>query len=167
MAADRWWTLQEFMIRHHGQGPVQGVQFRGAGSATATSEVLAAITTAKAIVIGPSNPVISIGPILAVAEIRAALQDGRAPVVAVSPFVHGQVLKGPTAAFLEWQELATKAQSLTTTYAGLLDGVVSDEPLDSLPALRTDVLMDDAEGRRRLAAETLEFAGSLQKNWTE
>src|SRR5829696_8422555 len=65
-AAGRWWPFQEFMMRHRAQGPVEGVEFAGAASATATPEVLEALAGARTIVIGPSNPVISIGPMLAV-----------------------------------------------------------------------------------------------------
>ena len=98
MAADRWWPFQEFMIRPAARAPVEDVDFRGAADARPSPEVLEAIATARAIVIGPSNPVISIGPILAVPGIRAALQrQPSAPVVAVSPLVAGEVVKGPTA----------------------------------------------------------------------
>jgi len=83
-AAGRWWPFQEFMIRHRGEGPVEGVELRGTDEARPTPEVLDAIASARAIVVGPSNPVISIGPILALAGMREALRDCRAPVVAVT-----------------------------------------------------------------------------------
>ncbi|MGO9750727.1 MAG: 2-phospho-L-lactate transferase CofD family protein [Solirubrobacteraceae bacterium] len=165
MAADRWWPLQEFLINSVGAGgwgPIQGVQLRGAGGARATPEALDAIARARAIVIGPSNPIISIGPILAVSELRAAIARSPAPVVAVSPFVEGIVLKGPTAEFMRWRGLPASAASLVTLYEGLIDGLVSDERLPSV-TLRTDVMMDGAEGRKRLAAETLEFAITVRK----
>ena len=73
-AAGRWWPFQEFMIRHGAQGPVEGVEFRGAAEAAPAPEVLDALATARAIVIGPSNPVISIGPMLAVPGLREALR---------------------------------------------------------------------------------------------
>ena len=78
LADGRWWTLQEFLITARGQGEVQDVQFRGAREAGTTPEVLAAIAGADAIVIGPSNPIISIGPMLAIDELRAALVASRA-----------------------------------------------------------------------------------------
>ena len=88
MAGDRWWPFQEFMITAHRSGgwdQIQGVEFRGAANARATPEVLEAIAQASVIVIGPSNPIISIGPILAVEEIRAALAERHAPAVARQP----------------------------------------------------------------------------------
>ena len=101
-AAGRWWPFQEFMIRHRAQGPVEGVEFAGAPDATVTPEVLDALASARAIVIGPSNPVISIGPMLAVPGLREAVVASPAPVVAVSPLVGGEVLKGPTEAFMAY-----------------------------------------------------------------
>jgi LPPG:FO 2-phospho-L-lactate transferase len=112
-------------------------------------------------VIGPSNPVISIGPILAVPGMREALAAAPAPVVAVSPIVGGQVLKGPTRQFLDWAGQEVSAAGVAGAYEGLLDGMVADEPCPGLPTLRTDTLMSDLEARRRVAAEVLDFAGAL------
>ena len=91
----RTWPFQEFMIKGQAKGPVDDVEFRGAAGAQPTPEVLDAIAIAEAIVIGPSNPVISIGPILALPGMREALTASPAPVVAVSPIVGGEVLKRP------------------------------------------------------------------------
>ncbi len=88
-AGDRWMGFQEFMIRRRGQGPLQDLDFHGARAAPPTDEVLAAIAGARAVVIGPSNPVASIAPILALPGLRDALRAAPAPVVAVSPLVHG------------------------------------------------------------------------------
>lgn len=161
MAHDRWWPFQEFMIRARGAGPVQEVDFRGAAAAPATGAVLEAIAAARAIVIGPSNPVVSIEPILRVRGMRAALQHASAPVVAVSPLVGGQVLKGPTAAFMQWAGHPLDSGGIAAAYAGLIDGLVADEETEGLPVLATSVLMDSAAARRRLAQETLEFALAL------
>lgn len=163
MAQGRWWSLQEYLIRSE-EKAVQDVAFRGSGSARATPEVLAAIAGARAIVIGPSNPVISIGPILAVKEIRAALGATPAPVVAVSPLVAGQVLKGPTADFLRWRGVPVSGDGIAELYAEVIDGLVCDDPVEGLPTLRTDLLMDGPQGRRRLAAEALGFAGALARD---
>jgi LPPG:FO 2-phospho-L-lactate transferase len=154
-------SLQEFMIKAAGQGPVTDVRFVGARTATTTPEVRAALAAADAIVIGPSNPVISIGPILALDDLRRALLDSPAPVVAVSPLVEGEVLKGPTAAFMEYAGQPLSAGGIAALYAGLIDGIVCDEPVDGVPALLTDVGMPDAAGRVRLATETLHFALGL------
>jgi LPPG:FO 2-phospho-L-lactate transferase len=157
-----WCPFQEFMIRHRAQGPIDGLEFRGAEQAEPSPELLAAIEAARAIVIGPSNPLASIAPILAVPGLRDALRAAAAPVVAVSPIVGGEVLKGPTAAFMEFAGLDCDAAGVAAHYAGLLDGIVADEPLDPPPpALVTGTRMDDAAGRRALARETVEFAASL------
>jgi LPPG:FO 2-phospho-L-lactate transferase len=165
LADGHWWTLQEFLIKARGQGEIEGVQFRGAREAGAAPAVLAAIAAADVIVIGPSNPVISIGPMLAVEELRDALTASRAPVIAVSPIVGGAVLKGPTAAFMAHRGVEVSARGLATLYGGVIDALVTDEPLDTdgltLPTLRTDLLMDGAESRARLARDTLEFAKSV------
>jgi LPPG:FO 2-phospho-L-lactate transferase len=157
----RWLAFQEFMIRAAGAGPVQDMQLRGVADALPTPEVLEAIAAASAIVIGPSNPVISIGPILSVPEMRQALIDSPAPIVAVSPIVGGEVVKGPTEAFMRWAGHEASTEAIAAGYAGLIDGLVADEPVDGLPVLQTDTLMTDAESRRRLAAETLRFAHGL------
>jgi LPPG:FO 2-phospho-L-lactate transferase len=160
-AAGRWWPFQEFMIRHGAQGPVEGVEFAGAAEAAVTPEVLDALASARAIVIGPSNPVISIGPMLAVPGLREALAAAPAPIVAVSPLVAGEVLKGPTAAFMEHAGAPLTADGIAGLYEGLIDGLVADERADGVPTLETDVHMDGAEGRRRLAREVLGFAAAL------
>jgi LPPG:FO 2-phospho-L-lactate transferase len=156
-----WIAFQEYMIRARAEGPVDEVQLRGAVDAAPSPEVLAALAGARAIVIGPSNPVISIGPILAVPGMRQALLDSPAPVVAVSPIVGGEVLKGPTAAFMRSAGHEPTTAAIADLYEGLLDGLVADESVPGLPVLRTDTLLGDAEGRRRVAAETLSFAEGL------
>jgi LPPG:FO 2-phospho-L-lactate transferase len=161
LAAGRWWPLQEFMIRHRGAGPVHDVEFRHARAARPTAEVLAAIDHAQAIVIGPSNPVISIGPILAVPGIREAIAASPAPVVAVSPLVEGRVLKGPTAACLEWAGHAADSDGIAAIYEPLIDGLVADSAAASVTTLQTDVLLDTQERRRSVAEATLTFATSL------
>jgi LPPG:FO 2-phospho-L-lactate transferase len=160
-AAGRWWPFQEFMIRHGAQGPVEGVELRGAREAAPTPEVLDAVAAARAIVIGPSNPVISIGPMLAVPGLREALRTTAAPVVAVSPLVRGEVLKGPTATFMAWAGNPLDSDGIAAAYDGLLDGLVADQRADALPTLETDVAMPDAAGRERLARETLLFSLAL------
>lgn len=161
-ARGRWWSFQEFMVQARGEGPVADVEFRGARSASATPEALQAIETARAIVIGPSNPVISIAPILEVAGMRAALVETAAPVVAVSPLVHGKVVKGPTEPFMQWAEAPLTSTGVAGRYEGLLDGLVADEPAELLPVLETDVLLDTPQSRQRVAEETLRFALRLR-----
>ena len=161
-AGGQWWPFQEFMIRRGGEGPVDAVELEGAAAASPPPEALEAIASARAIVIGPSNPVISIGPILAIRELREALVATTAPVVAVSPIVDGEILKGPTEAFLRWAGQTMDAAGIAATYAGVIDAIVTDEEADlPVPALRTSTLMTDANSRERVARETLDFALAL------
>ena len=155
--------FQEWMIRHGGRAgaPVANVEMRATEASRATPEVLEAIASARAVIIGPSNPVISIGPILAVPGIGEALRETAATVVAVSPLVAGGAVKGPTEDFLAHAGHPVTAAGIAAVYDGVLDGLVADEDVPALPVLRTDVLMPDAAGRERLARETLEFALSL------
>lgn len=160
-AHGRLWPFQAFMIQARGQGPVEGLELRGIEAARPTPEVLDAVARARAIVLGPSNPVISIEPILALPGMREALAGSAAPVVAVSPLVGGHVLKGPTEPFLAWSGHPLSSDGITAAYAGVIDGLVADEPSDRVACLVADVLMADAEGCRRVAAEALGFAEAL------
>jgi LPPG:FO 2-phospho-L-lactate transferase len=161
----RWWTLQEFLIKARGQGEVQDVQFRGAREAGTTPEVLGAIERADAIIIGPSNPIISIGPILAIDELREALITSSAPVVAVSPIVGGEVLKGPTASFMKHRGVELSAAGVAQVYEGVIAGLVTDEEgVLPVPGAVTNVLMDGPDGRRQLAERTLRFALGLARH---
>jgi LPPG:FO 2-phospho-L-lactate transferase len=153
--------FQEFMIVERAQGPIEGLELRGVESARPTREVLAALAEAEAIVLGPSNPVISIGPILAVPGMREAVARSPAPVVAVSPFVGGRAIKGPTEPFCEFAGIDIGAAGIVGAYGDLLDGIVADEPVEEIPSLQEDTVMDSAEARRRVASRTLELAGSL------
>ena len=95
-----WRDVQEYLVVDRAEPEVEAVELRGISSARPTAEVTDAIADAELIVIGPSNPVISIGPILAVPGIREAIMTATAPVVAVSPYVAGKVVKGPTEKFM-------------------------------------------------------------------
>jgi 2-phospho-L-lactate transferase len=139
------------------------VELDGIEHARPTDAVLAALADAELIVIGPSNPVISIGPILALPGMREALAGVPAAVVAVSPFVGGRSLKGPTEAFCEFAGIALSASGIARAYEEVLDGLVADEKGDSVPTLVTDTVMSDPAGRERLAREVLEFAEALAR----
>jgi LPPG:FO 2-phospho-L-lactate transferase len=159
--AGGWFGFQEFMIRERAAGLLEGLEYRGAEQATPSAEVLAAIASASAIVIGPSNPLASIGPILAVPGIHDALLKARAPVIAVSPIVAGEVLKGPTASFMAFAALDLSADGIADFYGELLDGIVADENVGRLASLRTETLMDDAAARLSVAEQVLSFAQGL------
>ncbi len=163
LAGGRWATFQEFMVRDRAQGPVDGVELHGIEAAAPPPEVLEAIVAAEAILIGPSNPVISIGPILAVPGMREALRAARAPVVAISPIVGGRVLKGPTAAFMAWAGQPLSAAGVRGHLGDPLDAIVcDDEDAQSVPSLRIDTTMTDAAARARVAAQVLDFARALR-----
>jgi LPPG:FO 2-phospho-L-lactate transferase len=159
-----WRPFQEYMIVDRAAAPIEGLAFRGIEHAQPSPEALDAIATADVIVIGPSNPIISIRPILNLPGMRQAIVDSPAPVLAVSPFLAGHAIKGPSDAFMEFAGLPLGPDGVLAAYAGVIDGLVTDEPpVDESPvAVRvTDTLMSDAAARRRVAADTLEFARSL------
>ena len=161
-----WRGLQEFLILDHGAAPIEAVEIEGLEDATPTTEVLEALASADAIVIGPSNPVISIGPILAMPAIREAVQASSAPVIAVSPLVAGRAVKGPTEAFMAAVGRPISAAGVASLYAGLLDAIVVDrgDPHPAPEGLRSLVcptLMEGAEGRRALAERVLDLAREL------
>ena len=165
LAHGAWSGLQEFLIRGRAEGPVDGVAFDGIDAAQPTTAVLDAIAGASAIVIGPSNPIISIGPILALHGMADALRAAPAPVVAVSPIVGGVVLKGPTADFMAHAGLPASAAGIARAYAGLIDGLLADEAQDveNLRVMVADTLMADADGRRRVAQAALDLATVIMK----
>ncbi len=156
-----WHPFQEFMIRERAEGVVEGLEFRGAEQAAPSQAALAAIAGARVIVIGPSNPLASIAPILAVPGIHDALLEADAPVVAVSPIVGGEALKGPTASFMAFAALDLSADGVADFYGELLDGMVADENVGRLATLQTDTRMHDASSRAAVAKATLDFAEAL------
>jgi len=160
-ARGSWHGFQEFMIRERAEGPVEDVAYEGVDAAEPPAEVLDAVARAGAIVVGPSNPVISIGPILAVPGMREAIAASPAPVVAVSPLVQGAVVKGPTEPFLAWAGVDLSPAGVARYYGDVVDGLVADEAVDALPTLVTDVDMGDPVGRRRVASAVLDHATRL------
>ncbi len=158
--------LQEYLIVDRGEPDVVGVELEGIEHAEPSREVLEALRVAEAIVIGPSNPVISIGPILAVPGLRDAIAASPAPVVAVSPYVAGAVVKGPTDRFMQALNRPTTAAGVASLYAGLIDGMVVDEgdpdpPPVEVATLAVATLMEGASGRARVARIVLDYATSL------
>jgi LPPG:FO 2-phospho-L-lactate transferase len=159
-------ALQEYLIVDRGEPEVQGVRLEGIESAEPTAEVLEALRFAEAIVIGPSNPVISIGPILAVPGMREAIEASPAPVLAVSPIVAGDVVKGPTKRFMAALGRPASAAGVASLYEGLIDAMVVDEgdpdpAPDGVPTLAAPILMEGGAGRARVARIVLDYAASL------
>ncbi len=159
-------ALQEYLILDGGEPPVEGVQLEGIEAAEPTPEALEAIAEAETIVIGPSNPVISIGPILALPGMREAIAASSGPVLAVSPYVAGAVVKGPTDRFMEGIGRPTTAAGVASLYAGLVEAMVVDEgdpdpPPAEIQTLAAPTLMEGAAGRVRLARTVLDYAATL------
>jgi LPPG:FO 2-phospho-L-lactate transferase len=158
--------FQEYFVRRGQKDEVLGVELRGIEDAGPTEAVLAAISGADAIIFCPSNPVVSIGPILALPGMRKALALSRAPKVAVSPIVGGRALKGPADKMLLSLGHEVSCAGVAAIYAGLVDGMVVDTVDDDdragieaigMRVLVTDSVMREAGDRARLASETLEF----------
>jgi LPPG:FO 2-phospho-L-lactate transferase len=158
--------FQEWFVGRQHRDEVDGVRFDGAEYARPAPGVLEALAEADLIAIAPSNPFVSIGPILAVAGIREALEQRRAPAVAVSPLIGGKAVRGPADSMLARLAGGTGPKQVTDCYKGLIDALVIDEAdADEDAGIRTIVtrtLMSDAEARRRLADAVLETAGALR-----
>jgi LPPG:FO 2-phospho-L-lactate transferase len=154
--------FQEWFVARTHRDEVDGVRFEGADVAQAAPGVLAALDAADLILLAPSNPYVSLGPILAVAEIRAALERRRVPCVAVSPLIGGRAVKGPADRMLARMAGGTSPAHVARCYRGLIDALVLDESdaqdlagLDAVKPIVTRTLMRDADARRRLAEAAL------------
>jgi LPPG:FO 2-phospho-L-lactate transferase len=156
--------FQEWFVARQHRDEVDAVRFEGADEARAAPGVLEALETADLITIAPSNPYVSIGPILAVAEIRSALERRRVPVVAVSPLIGGKAVRGPADRMLARLAGGTGPQQVTDCYKGLIDALVIDEADAGREAgvrtIVTRTLMNDPDARSRLANAVLDAAGA-------
>ena len=171
--ATGWLDFQEYFVREQCQPEVLEIAVSGGEAARPTPEALAAVARAGLIVFAPSNPLVSIRPILAVAELHAALRHCSAPIVAVSPIVGGKALKGPADRMLGSLGYPVDAGGVAAVYDGLLDGMVIDRvdggAVQSLEAqgLRVcvaDTVMTDAARKAKLAATVLEFGETCRKH---
>jgi LPPG:FO 2-phospho-L-lactate transferase len=160
-------SLQEWFVGRRHQDKVDGVRFEGAAFAKPAPGVLDAIEQASLVVIAPSNPYISVWPILAVGAIRVTVQRKRTPVVAVSPLVGGKAVKGPADAMMKRLAGGTSPADVARCYPGLLDALVIDEAdaagATALEEARvrphvTRTLMKDKRTARLLAEAVLEAA---------
>jgi LPPG:FO 2-phospho-L-lactate transferase len=169
-----WLPFQDYFVRLKCAPRVAAFRFDGAAAAAPSPGLRAALedTALRAIVICPSNPFVSVDPILAVPGVREALARRRAPLVAVSPIVGGQALKGPALKMLQELGRETSALGVARHYAGLLDGFVIDRQDAALePAiaalgprvLATDTIMADRAAQARLAAAVVAFATGLRR----
>jgi LPPG:FO 2-phospho-L-lactate transferase len=168
-----WLDFQEYFVLRHQEPEVREVRYAGAETAHTTRWVEEALRAASLVVIGPSNPIVSIDPILRVpgmSELLAAARTRAVPIVAVSGIVGGKALKGPADRMLASLGHESSARGVAAHYAGLLDGFVLDAvDRDSAPAIRslgprtlvTDTIMVDDAGRARLARAILAFGAAL------
>ncbi len=167
---DGWLEFQDYFVRRHQEPEVRDLRFRGIEEATATPDVVAAFEAADAVVIGPSNPFVSIRPILAVSGVEAALQTARTRgvhVVAVSGIIGGRAVKGPADRMLRSLGHDVSALGVAGQYTGLADVFVLDRVDGELaPAIEglglrpvvADTLMTDDAARERLARVVLDAA---------
>ena len=160
-------SLEEWFVARGHRDEVDAVHFEGAEAARPAPGALEAIEAAELLLLAPSNPFVSIGPILAVGEIRAALERRRVPAVAVSPLIGGRAVKGPADAMLTRLAGGTTPAHVAGCYRGLIDTLVVDEAdadavadLDVRPVV-TRTLMRDEDARRRLMDSVLEAAGAF------
>jgi LPPG:FO 2-phospho-L-lactate transferase len=166
------YPFQDYFVRLQCAVPVTGLEFNGAESARPSAEVLAALDdpALAAILLCPSNPYLSIDPILAVPGLRERIEAAGVPVVAVSPIIGGAAVKGPAAKIMAELGLDTSAATIALHYQGLIHGIVVDDADADLAAaietlgirVRTaSILMRDAADRQRVGDECLAFAGEL------
>jgi len=165
--AEGWLDFQDYFVRRHCAPVVREIAFAGADEARPQSSFLAALTddTLRAVVICPSNPFISIDPILALSGVREALRACLAPVIAVSPIIGGKAVKGPTAKMMAELGLAVGAAAVARHYGDVIDLYVADE-MDAnevgdlgVPVTLAPTLMQSLEDREALARVVLEAAG--------
>lgn len=164
--------FQDYFVRRRCEPVFRGIRYEGAETARPAPTLLAALEdpALEAIVICPSNPVLSIGPLLAVPGVAEALRRRRAPCIAVSPFIGGEAVKGPAAKIMRELGIAPGAAALAKPYAGIVDAILCDydDPgagttMDGIRLIAADTLMRDDIGQRRLARVALALAAMLRK----
>lgn len=158
-------AFQHYFVARKCAPVVRQVRFAGAEEAQPAPGVLAAIAQADVVMIAPSNPWLSVDPILAVPAIRAALVATTAPVIAVSPLVGGDAVKGPTAKLMAELGLSVDNDAIAAHYRGIIDGMIvhGDDPAPADIAIgRTDTLMPEATDRARVARAALALAQGLR-----
>lgn len=163
----RWLSFQEYFVRERCAPEIREIAFTGMDMARPTPEALAAIASAELIVVAPSNPLVSIAPILGVPGIGQALRAATAPKIAVSPFIDGRVVKGPADRMMAALGLRADALGVARRYSGLADRLVIDHADAALSAgiaaegmapHRSDILMKTQADKARLAREILDLA---------
>jgi LPPG:FO 2-phospho-L-lactate transferase len=170
LTSEGWLDFQEYFVRLQCQPAVREFQFAGAETARAQPDALAALERRdlRAIIICPSNPFVSVEPILAVPGLRAAIRRSHAPVVAVTPIIGGKAIKGPAAKMMTELGLEVSGAAVARHYADLIDGFVIDqsdalpEPLPGVTFLSAPTLMNSNDDRLLLAHAVLQAADTLR-----
>jgi len=158
--------FQRYFVERRCEPCVSDIRFEGAGRAAPAPGVVAAIEAADMILLAPSNPWLSVDPLLAIPGLRAALAARRAPLVGVSPLVGGTAVKGPTAKLMRELGLAVTNQAIADHYGNLLDAMIiheGDPAPRALPVGVTNTLMTSAGDRRRVALAAMELARQCQR----
>ena len=159
--------FQRYFVQNRCEPKVTGFTFHGAGDAHPSLPLWEALISdsLEAVIVCPSNPYISIDPILAVPGLRGAIADCGAPVVAVSPIIGGKAIKGPTAKMMSELGLPENARAVAEHYDGMLTGFVLDDAdrgtVTDLPCMHTGILMESEEDKTRLANQVLQFAREI------
>ena len=167
LVEDGWIDFQEYFVHRQCRPMVRELVFNGAADARAQPDFLAALANPRlrAVVICPSNPFISVEPILALPGVRTALSACAAPVIAVSPIIGGQAVKGPTAKMMAELGLDPSAAGVAARYGSLLDGYIVDEldagSVKGLPVFVTRTLMKTMGDRESLARTVLAAADGI------
>ena len=171
LTAEGWLDFQDYFVHRQCKPAVREFQFAGAETARAQPDALATLERRdlRAIIICPSNPFVSVEPILAVPGLRAAILESHAPVVAVTPIIGGKALKGPAAKMMTELGLKVSGAAVARRYAGLIDGFVVDEtdgfpePLQGVTFFSAATLMNSSDDRLRLAHAVLQAADTLRR----
>ena len=169
LAEDGWIEFQEYFVHRQCKPVVRDLAFDGAASARAQPDFLAALADPRlaAVVICPSNPFISVEPILALPGVRDALAACGAPVVAVSPIIGGRAVKGPTAKMMTELGLNPSAAGVALRYGDLLDGYIVDRVDAGTVAgphvIAAQTLMKTLEDREALARVVLDAAAAIRR----
>lgn len=160
-------SFQSYFVERQCRPVVQSIRFEGSKSAKPAKGALEAIMESEAIFIAPSNPYLSVDPLLAIPEIKAALINTQAPIVAISPIVDGKAVKGPTAKLMGELDIAVSNDSIARHYGAFLNGLVIHQgdvpPNRNLLVSATDTMMHDAQDRQRVARCALDMTASLLK----
>ena len=167
-----WLSFQQYFVREHCRPDVLAIQYAGVETATATSSAIEQIAKSDIIIIAPSNPIVSIGAILAIADIQTSIAESKAYVIAVSPLIGGKTVKGPADKMLKNTGKSVDSKGIYQCYSTLLDGMVIDREdsgeatwlnQQGLDTLVTPTLMNSTQDKSRLLTQVVEFAMSRKQ----